>query len=168
MEQWSDRAIKKHIEVLIEESYILSLPETEMREYFRDFIEACDHVLNTNISLHDNLKIVKIKMALLKARLLIDQGAVLVTKPGDSGEKSGAHLETVAHQIVNTKRALINFFELLDPRSGEIILHEAEEKKQVRMKARARRVRYSRFAASTGYYLLLVGAIALSLYVVIH
>lgn len=96
MEQWTDKAIKQYIEDLIEESYILSLSDHEMREYFRDFIDACDHILRTYISIHNDLKTIRIKMALLKARLLIDSPR---SRSGAAGQSPGLTGGSVVQRV---------------------------------------------------------------------
>jgi len=58
--------IKDQVEELIEESYLLSLSETEIRNYLRNFLNACETILKENISIHDDIKIIGVKIALLK------------------------------------------------------------------------------------------------------
>ena len=166
MEQWTDKAIKQHIEDLIEESYILSLSDHEMREYFRDFIGACEHILNAHLSIHDDLKTVRIKMALLKARLLVDQKSFMFLREGTE-DPVGANHDRFASRIVTAKRSILQFFEILDQNVQEV-LDEVERRKILRMKEKRRRKIMEKSLVSTGYYLLLAGVIALILYVGFH
>jgi len=168
MEQWTDKAIKQHIEDLIEESYILSLSDIEMREYFRDFIDACDHVLRTNISINDDLKTIRIKMALLKARLLVDQNSVIVVqREGKEGHVGTGH-DLFARQIISTKRAILRFFELLDQDVAQAVLDENSKRKTLKGKESHRKKTIENGMVTVGYYLLLAGVIALTLYVGYH
>ena len=59
------------IEELIEESYLLSLSEPEIRHYLTRFIEACDIVVNERLNGSNDLRIIGIKVALLRARFYV-------------------------------------------------------------------------------------------------
>jgi hypothetical protein len=168
MNRWSDKVIKQHVEELIEESYILSLTDDEMRRYFRNFIEACDHVLRSKVSIHDDLKIVRIKMALLKARLLIDNNAVCVMKQNISEIEALSRHKLFAQQIISTKRAIIKFFENFDPHIAHTVLEEAMTRKNQKKKDMVRRKSISSFIVAAGYYVLFVGTLTLILFVGFH
>ena len=168
MEQWTDKAIKQHIEDLIEESYLLSLSDIEMREYFRDFIDACDHVLRTTISINDDLKTVRIRMALLKARLLVDQNSVIVVQREGKEGRAGTDHDLFARQIITTKRAILRFFELLDHTVAQAVLDETTRRKTLKEKESHRKRTLENGLVTVGYYLLLAGVIVLTLYVGYH
>jgi hypothetical protein len=176
MERWTDKVIKQHIEDLIEESYILSLSDHEMREYFRDFIDACDHILRTYISIHDDIKTVRIKMALLKAHLLVEQpsglsGGFILQREGTEDCSVTGH-DLFARQIITTKRVILRFFEILNQDIAQAVLTEAEKRKTLRRKETPKsfdtKKTIENSMITAGYYLLLAGVIILSLYVGFH
>ena len=170
MEQWTDKAIKQHVEELIEESFILTLSDDEMKEYFRDFIDVCDYILRSNISLHNDLKILRIKTALLKARLFVDQNVLYSTKRGVSSATDDCeHRRKIfAQQIIKNKRAIMRFLELFDFQVAYDVIEESEKRQQSKRKEFVRRTKLHKFVMTAGYYLLLTGAVTLTIYMWFH
>lgn len=164
MKRWTDKAIKQNVEDIIEESYILSLSDDEIREYFRDFIDACDHVLRTNISLNDDLKVIRVKMALLKARLLVEQNTVLVTSKNSVEKNEASNHKILAGQILKTKKAIISFLGFLNPGAVIAVLEETGKRKKLRKRKKTRNTLLNKILLTVCYYLLLTGAVALTLF----
>ena len=170
MEQWTDKAIKQHVEELIEESFILTLSDDEMKEYFRDFIDVCDFILHSNISIHNDLKILRIKTALLKARLFVDQNVLYSTRRGVSNatDESDSRRRMFALQIIKNKRAIMRFLELFDSQVAFDVIEESLKRQQSKRRDFVRRTKLHKIVLTTGYYLLLTGAVTLTLYMWFH
>ncbi|MFC1574073.1 hypothetical protein ACFL30_02715 [Candidatus Latescibacterota bacterium] len=170
MEQWTDKAIKQHVEELIEESFILTLSDDEMKEYFRDFIDVCDFILQSNISIHNDLKILRIKTALLKARLFVDQNVLYSTRRGVSNatDDGDSRRRLFAQQIIKNKRAIMRFLELFDSQVAFDVIEESLKRQQSKRKDFVRRTKLHNIVLTTGYYLLLTGAVTLTLYMWFH
>jgi len=168
MKRWTNKAIKQHIEELIEESYFLALPDDEVRAYFKDFLDVCEQVLRTNISIHGDLRIFKIKIALLRAQLFVSENIMPGQRSVNGQERIKTSHEFFVEQVLIARRSITKLFELLDPQAVQIIFDETEKIAVRRRKFAQRKEILVSIVLKAGYYLLLAGAIALVLYVVFH
>lgn len=161
MEKWTDKAIREHIEELIEESYLLCLSNQEIREYFSEFLDVCDRALRTNLSIQGNTKIARIKIALLRARLYVTENPVRIMKRNNYREGEKSHHEILAKQIVVAKRAITRLLEGINPRIACEALNEIEKRNVQRKKISRRRTKIISVLIKAGYFLLLFGALSL-------
>ena len=114
MDNWTDNLIRQHVEELIKESYLLSLSEDELQLHLRGFIKACESVIRENVSLRGDIRVTKIKVALLRAYLLLsgNRDHVPVSPDVDRRSSSG-HM---ARQVLNIKQSVLTLLGAISPR----------------------------------------------------
>ena len=168
MENWTDKAIRQHIEELIEESYLMSLTEQEIRDYLRNFVKACEAILNENISAHGDIRLTKVKVTLLKSHLLFTGD----TKPPD--ETVGAdgsipdRISFLAQHVIQIKSTVVRLLDMINPAITRAVLdeHRMRMERIAQTRKTGRRVR--NLYIKTGYYILLLIDIILLLMVVMN
>jgi len=168
MEKWTDKTIRSNIEELIEESYLLCLSDKEIREYFSEFLDVCDRLLRSNLSIQENSRIARIKIALLRARLYVTENPVHIGKRYNFSEGEKSRHEIFAKQIVSAKRTITKLLEGINPRIAREALCEVEKRNSHKKNTIRRRTRLFSLLLSCGYYLLLFGALFLAWFVGFH
>ena len=153
--------IKHQIEDLIEESYLLSLSESEIRNYLRNFLYACETILKENISIHDDVKIIGVKIALLKVRLLLkewSQYGVKVTTVNyeNGGKKEKSNVEFLAEQVIDIRRLILNLLDTIHPKLKESVIEEEKNLNSLINKSLIKHNTLKKSIPSIGYYLLLL------------
>lgn len=103
--------MKRQIEEVITESYLLCLSEREVRLYLKRFLDSCETVLSRSASDQRNLKIAGIRIAMLKAYLLLSADSRPVPNPAKKGgahssELSSEHLRFV-EQVVSARNLIV-------------------------------------------------------------
>ncbi|MCE5251532.1 hypothetical protein LLG96_15085 [bacterium] len=161
MKRWTDKAIKQQIDELIEESYFLSLSDDEIRAFFRDFLDACEFVLRTNVSIHGDLRITKIKIALLKAGLITSESLVPILKTGRANDNTRPYHDIFVEQVLIAKRAITGLFEMLNPQAAELVLADVKKRTSRRIKRNNRKRTLVSVIVNVGFYVLLIGALFL-------
>ena len=114
MEKWTDNVIRQHIEELIEESYLRSLSEEELKRHLRGFIKACESVIRENITLRGDIRVTKIKVALLRAYLLLTGTRDHVPASPDSDVRGST--DHLARQVLTIKRSVLSLLGMISPR----------------------------------------------------
>jgi hypothetical protein len=153
--------IKHRVEELIEESYLLSLSEMEIRRYLRNFLDACETILKENISIQGDIRIIGVKIALLKVRLLLREWAqhsvkVPTVKSEGEDKKAKSNVELLAQQVVDIKRLILNLFNSINPKLKEAVVEEEKNRKSLSNKSLQRFSTLNKNVTSIGYYLLLL------------
>ena len=125
--------IKHQIEELIEESYLLSLSEAEIRNYLRNFLNACETILKENISIQGDIRIIGVKIALLKVQLLLREWAqhgvkVPTVKSESEDKKAKSNVELLAQQVVDIKRLILNLFDSINPKLKDAVVEEEKNR----------------------------------------
>ena len=172
MKNWTDKLIKKHVEDLIEETFVLSFPKPELRNYLSNFIGACETILHENISIHDNTKITRLKIALLKANILIDEPSqpdvrtgLINQIPTDSGQLTN---QFFAEQVVNFKRTTLKILAQINPKLPNSVLEENKRLNEYDRRRRERAAAARNIVISGGYYVLFFFALFLLWVVVFY
>ena len=127
--------IKDHVEELIEESYLLSLSETEIRNYLRNFLESCEYVLSQMVGIHEDVKVVSIKVALLKVKLLLSEWShysvkARDVKTGKDSEKSKKNTTMLVRQVMDIKILIYNLLDRVNPKLKDAVAAETENRKK--------------------------------------
>ena len=153
--------IKHQVEELIEESYLLSLSETEIRNYLRNFLDACETILKENISIQGDIRIIGVKIALLKVRLLLREWAqhsvkVPTVKSEGEDKKAKSNVELLAQQVVDIKRLILNLLGSINPKLKDAVVEEEKNRNSLSNKSLQRFSTLSKNVTSIGYYLLLL------------
>lgn len=122
MEKWEEKHIKRQIEEVITESYLLCLGEREVRLYLKCFLDSCETMLDKSASEQRNLKLAGIRIAMLKAYLLLSASSRPVRHPAkdslpQSSELASEHQRFV-EQVISA-RSLIE--RLLDDYDTNLI-----------------------------------------------
>lgn len=124
--------IKQEIDDIIEESYLLSLPEAEIRNYLRHFLEACDTVLHRNISAWDDTRLIGVKITLLKVRLLLRDGSVPATHSvmeGDCESGEQCSVDSLAEQVFTIRHLILNLLASINSNLTKEVLEEEKRRK---------------------------------------
>ena len=166
MKNWTDKHIKKHIEELIEESYILSLTPVDLEKYIHDFIQSSEAVLRRNAFLLNEVKITRLKIALLRAHLLeYDIGAV-----SGSGKKAvNAHGETdtsIHEKTIRLKRIIMVLLEDVDHNLAMQVIQESKKRAELASGDSKRLQKLKSIAIGLGFYGL-IGMALILLWIVI-
>ena len=153
--------IKHQVEELIEESYLLSLSETEIRNYLRNFLDACETILKENISIQGDIRIIGVKIALLKVRLLLREWAqhsvkVPTVKSEGEDKKAKSNVELLAQQVVDIKRLILNLLGSINPKLKDAVVEEEKNRNSLSNKSLQRFSTLNKNMISIGYYLLLL------------
>ena len=127
MEQWEDKAIKQNIEDLIEESYLFLLTEQEIRNYLRSFIKSCETVLHENISVNGDTRATRVKIALIRAYLLMNESDLPNANDYTSGNISTKRIEYLAQQVIQIKK---NYYHTSRLYQSETLTYGSERNKK--------------------------------------
>jgi hypothetical protein len=156
MEKWTDRRIKRQVEEVIEESYLLGLSDLEIQQNLRNFVEICEIVLKDSVKEERDIKITEIRIAILKACLLLSLDTYPLKKHKDgaaSPERSPHNI--LAEQVVSTKSLIRRLIEEYDPKLALAILEGNIEKGTRIRKRRIQKSRFITFLVQAGYFVLL-------------
>ena len=168
MEQWKDKAIKKNIEDLIEESYLFSLTEREIKDYLRNFVKSCETVLRENISVHGDTRATRIKIALIRAYLLMNESN-FPRSVGDSFRNdSTKRIEFLAQQVIQIKRTIIILFDDISPKLSRTVIKETRKRNEDSLRQLQRYTVFRNLMIEAGFYLLLFIAVSLLLVMVFY
>ena len=58
---------------LIELSYLLTLRDCDIKNYLASYISTCESVISRNVSMHGDMRAIKIKVAVLRAKAMIEE-----------------------------------------------------------------------------------------------
>ena len=166
MERWTDKAIRQQIEELIEESYLQSLTEPEIRNYLRNFIVSCETVLRENIGLRGDISITRVKIALLRSRLLIDGSVLSAEDKVSTGADNSKHHGFLARRVVNIKRVIVTLLDGIEPTLSLAVVEEHRKRQEEFKRQFQRKAVIRGLLITAGYYLLLLLALTV-LYVLV-
>jgi hypothetical protein len=134
MKTWNEKYMKRQIEEVITESYLLCLSEREVRLYLKCFLDSCETVLSKSASDQRNLKIAGIRIAMLKAYLLLSADSRPVPHPvkkggAHSSELSSEHLRFV-EQVVGARSLIVRLLNEYDSSFTRAVCEDCERKNQ--------------------------------------
>lgn len=160
MENWTDKAIKRRVEEVIEESYLLSLSEQDIRNYLRAFVHSCETVLNGNVSVHGDIRLTRVKISLLKSYLLMHESAsyALARKGGIEPERD--RVEYLVHNVIRIKKTIIRLLDTINPALSQKVCEENLKRTEAEAHRSLKSIRLRNLFIDTGYYLLLAMVIA--------
>ncbi|MFC1541775.1 hypothetical protein ACFL50_04920 [Candidatus Latescibacterota bacterium] len=154
--------IKDQIEELIEESYLLSLSETEIRDYLRNFLESCETVMSQMVGIHDDMKVIGIKVALLKVKLLLREwslnGVKLPAAHLDNDiDATKSNIDSLVKQVMDIKMLIFKLFDRVNPKLKEAVIEEAWNRKHNKtMPTRRLNIFVRKNLIYAGYFILLM------------
>ena len=165
--------IQEQIEELIEESYLLSLTEPEIKNYLRNFLKACETVMSENLSIHGDYRIIGVKLVLLKVQLLWRGKVVQVSKSGSIENPGKSAVEFLAEQVIRNKGIILKLLKDINPQIAEAVIEENKKlnnpqgKCKETVKLQKLLFKINKYAIYTGYYILLIITIyILSVYLI--
>jgi len=126
---------KEQIDDLIEESYLLSLAEQDIRSHLKLFVDACDIVLNQRLGIHGDPRIYKLKIELLRARIFLEKKTVQVPV---SSRKNGEtdRRRVIVTSVMQTKRLIRRLLKTISPSLLDAVNEEENRLKQLSTFAR--------------------------------
>jgi hypothetical protein len=157
MEKWTDKRIKQQVEDVIEESYLLGLSNSEIQLNLRNFVETCENVLRESVQEGRDLKVTEIRIAILRAYLLLSLDSYPLKKHREdvSASVKSPH-NLLVEQVVATKSLILRLIEEYDSELAEAI-HVGNLEKGAQIKKRQiRKTRLLSFLVQSGYFVLLV------------
>jgi len=157
MGKWTDKRIKQQVEEVIEESYLLSLGNSDIQQNLRTFIDICENVLRDSAQEGRDMKVTEIRIAILKAYLLLSLDTYPLKKHQNgaaASDKSSHNL--LAEQVVATKNLILRLIDEYDSKLAEAVLEGNLEKGALVRKCRIRKARFLSFLVQSGYIALLV------------
>jgi hypothetical protein len=166
MENWTDKRIKRSVEELIEESYLLSLSDAEIQRYLQSFIEVCEKSLLQTVKKDRNQKIIEIRIALLKANLLLGINSFSSKKKQGAQEPDKSSHDIFAEQVVETKGLILSRIEEYDAGIAEMIIERNREYPPLFHRNQNHRTKLHNFLAEFGY-LTLLGMTVLLIWIVL-
>jgi len=162
MKNWTDQAIKQQVEELIEESCLLSLSEHEIRIYIKNFVQTCESVLDERVDVHGDIKIIKVKIALLRVRILLDENILPefnFNEPVDKNQMS-SH-DYLVQQVMCTKNLILRLLESVNPKLAQNVLEEFNRRNLENRLQKKQRIFLKKNAITIGFYLLFFLALTL-------
>lgn len=141
------------IDELIEESYLLSLPEQDIRTHLRMFLDACEIVLKQDMTTRRDLRIVGVKVALLRAKFLLN--ANKKSSQNDNPESPDNAGQQLIQQVMQTKRLIRRLLGGVDA----ALVHALDrEEKRLREEPSHGTIRVTlrSLVRAAGYYVMLI------------
>ena len=167
MERWTDKAIKQHIEELIEESYLMSLEEPEIRSYLRNFIQSCEYVLKTKANVHHDSRITKVKIALLRSYLLINNGKSK-TRTDNIDEDNSSRIKFLSRHVIQIKTTIMRLLDMANPELSCAVYEEFKRRNNLALEVPKNNQFTGNIYVEIGYYVLLVLAVMLLPIVILY
>jgi hypothetical protein len=160
MENWTDKAIKRRIDEVIEESYLLSLSEQNIRNYLRTFVHSCETVLNGNVSIHGDIRLTRVKISLLKSYLLMHESASYALARKGGAEPERDRIEYLVHNVIRIKKTIIRLLDTINPALSQKVWEENLKRTEAEAHRSLKSIRLKNLFIDAGYYLLLAMVIA--------
>lgn len=160
MRNWTDKAIKQHVEDIIEESYLQSLQESEILEYLRGFVYSCETVLNDTVSIHGDVRLTKVKLTLLKAYLLLQENATSAFIRKSGSEQTTSRVDYLALQVVQLKSTIMSLLDTMNPAVAQAVFVENQARRTSGIKLQTKQKHHKTILVVTGYAVLLSFSLA--------
>jgi len=167
MEKWTDKSIKRYIDELIEESYLLTLTEPEIKDYLRNFVKSCEDVLDAYAGSRNDLRLTKVKIALLRSYLVL-HGRRARTRSRENDADNPSRIEFLAKHVVQIKNTIIKLMDIINPKLSEAVLAEFRRRNRPGARPGDEDVSRKRLLREIGYFVLLFLAVILLLTVVFY
>ncbi|MFC1692217.1 hypothetical protein ACFL1R_01780 [Candidatus Latescibacterota bacterium] len=177
MGNWTDNVIKQHIEDLIEESYLSTLSEPEIKKHFSNFVKSCENVLQENVSVHGDIRIIRLKIALLGVHLFLFRlsadlrfaslhGKIHMLAPNESVEgetksnpeslfKALRSPSCLAQHVIQTKRSILKLLDEINPKLTETVLEAHKKRNTIPGQHDKKSITLKEILIESGYYVLL-------------
>lgn len=155
MKQWTDKVIKQQVDELIELSYLLTLKDHDIKDYLSSFISACEDVISRNVSVQCDMRTIKLKVAVLKAKGMIEETDHITQPVSTKAGKITCYHDKFAEQVINFKSVITNLMADINPvlvEDVDIIMSQYTA--DCRFKEEKSRL-LNILAVRTGYFLLL-------------
>ncbi len=131
-----------------------------MRSYLKQFLDTCETVIDASDGGSRDLRFATVRIAMLKAYLLLSADSITVAGPAKrnraDGEDYGADLRRFVEQVVSARSLIFRLLDDYDPDLSKAV-RENCERKSMRTRGYARtRVSVRVIIALAGALLLLV------------
>ncbi len=114
MKKWTDVAIQKSIDELIEESYLMTLTEEGIREHLRYFIMACELFIKDKLDSRNDIRLTKVKITLLRSYLYLNRKIGVVDPKGRAAASESRNLDMFAQNVIRIKSTTIRLLDTID------------------------------------------------------
>jgi len=122
MEKWSEKNIKNQIDQLIEESFIISLNDIELKKHLENFISSCELVFfEIKADIENEQMFGKIKSSFDQIRSIINNECIFYDSDDDISKRTRS---LISEQIVQYKLSIYNFLNEINPELSEKIIRK--------------------------------------------
>jgi len=142
MDTWNEKTVRREIDEIIIESYLLCLSEHEVRSYLRHFLDTCEAVIESSDGGSRDLRFATVRIAMLKAYLLLSADSLTFAGPAkhvrsDAGDYE-ADLRRFVEQVVSARSLILRLLDGYDPELSKGVREDCE-RKSVRRRRNARK-----------------------------
>ena len=155
MDNWTDKAIQRHIDDLIEESYLLSRTDREVRSNLINFVAACEATLRSNLSLLGDIRITKVKIALLRTHLFLIETRSSRHFSSNKRSSDSPVSTLLARYVAHTKCSIMRLLNDISPDVARTVSDEFVQRLQLEQSDMRNALRREDILRRSGYYLLL-------------
>ncbi|MCD6307747.1 MAG: hypothetical protein J7M24_01985 [Candidatus Latescibacteria bacterium] len=141
---------------MIEESYLLTLSEPEIRNYLRTFVKSCEDILRDTLGVQSDVRLTKVKIALLKSYLIINRSPEPLKTGGSTGGDQKTQKELLVSHIVQIKRSIVRLFESIHPGLTDTILEEQQRRLDSHSRQSIKHAARRTALVEIGYFALLL------------
>jgi hypothetical protein len=111
MDTWNEKTVKRQIDEIITESYLLCLCEREVRSYLKHFLDTCEAVIEASDGGSRDLRFATVRIAMLKAYLLLNADSLTVAgqskRVAADGGDYDADLRRFVEQVVSARSLIL-------------------------------------------------------------
>ena len=162
MDTWNEKTVKRQIDEIIIESYLLCLSESEVRSYLRHFLDTCETVIEASDGGSRDLRFATVRIAMLKAYLLLSADSLTVAghvkrNSADGGDYS-ADLRRFVEQVVSARSLIFRLLDGYDPHLSKAVREDCEHK-SMRIRGHARKRVSSRVIMALAGTMVLAAAV---------
>jgi len=160
MKKWTDTAIQRSIDDLIEESYLMTLSEDTIREYLSSFVKACESVIKESSDIHGDIRLTKVKITLLRSYLYLNRKISVADKKSADSEDISRQTELFAHNVIKIKSTTLRLLDSID-RTYTISVLKEEQMQRNKISSGSERTVKRRLLHESLYFILLFTTVSL-------
>jgi len=156
MDNWTDKTIQRYIDDLIEESYLLSLTDKEVRNNLINFVAACETTIRSNLSLLGDIRITKVKIALLRTHLFLSETRSSLHFSSNKRSSDSPVSALLSRHAAHTKCSIMRLLTDISPDIALTVNDEFVQRLQLEKSDMRKALRRENILRRSGYYLLLI------------
>jgi len=136
MDTWNAKTVKRQVDEVITESYLLCLDEREVRSYLKHFLDTCETVLSDASEGKNTLRLATIRIAMFKASLLLSEHSLAVTRQPDGEDTNtgttDADMMRFVEQVASARSLILRLLEEYDSSLFKAVIDKNLKQKRLR------------------------------------